>query len=73
MGETFPPEGASPTPKLALRSLAMAEALSISPRLLSQLVAENRVPHLRVHTVLLFPVREVQDWLTAETARQVGP
>ena len=69
MGETFPPEGASPTPKLALRLPAMAEALSISERLLSQLVAENRIPHARVNRVLLFPVREVQDWLTTEAAK----
>ncbi len=61
------------TPTLALRTREAAQALRISPRLLSTLVAEGRIPHVRVNSVLLFPVRELQDWLTAQSGTQVQP
>lgn len=59
-----------PSEKLALRFREAAKAIGISERLLATLVAEKRVPHLRVNTVVLFPIRELQQWLTAEAAKE---
>ncbi len=59
--------------RIALRAREAAKALGISPRLLATLVAERRVPHVRVNKALIFPVRELQDWLTGETAKGGKP
>lgn len=58
---------------LALRATQAARALGISPRLLATLVAEKRVPHVRINSVLLFPVRELQDWLTSQVSKEGKP
>lgn len=59
--------------KLALRSREAAKAIGISPRLLATLVAEKRVPHIRINSVLLFPIRELQDWLTSQIGKEGHP
>jgi hypothetical protein len=57
-------------PPLALRAREAAAALSISPRLLSQLTADRKVPHIRLgrdgHGAVLYPVAELQAWLSRE-------
>lgn len=57
---------AASTPVLALRTPQAAKALGISPRLLAKLVAERRVPHVRINSVLVFPVPELQRWLSEQ-------
>ncbi len=67
------PNHPQPRVTLALRARDAAKAISISERLLATLVAQKRVPHVRINSVLLFPVRELQDWLTAESAKGGKP
>lgn len=52
---------------LALRTREAAEALGISERTLQTLVSTGDIPHVRVGRAVLFPVRELKDWLTAQT------
>lgn len=59
-----------PSTVLALRSREAARALSISERLLATLVAEKRIPHLRINSAVVFPIRELQDWLTAQVGKE---
>lgn len=74
MSESHPESGhAGQGPRLALRASQAAKALGISPRLLATLVAEKRVPHVRINSVLLFPVRELQDWLTSQIGKEGKP
>lgn len=56
--------------KLALRAREAAKAIGISPRLLATLVAQKRIPHLYINRALVIPVRELQDWLTSEAAKE---
>lgn len=67
------PQTIETAPILALRSREAARALGISERLLAKLVAEKRVPHVRVNSVLLFPVRELREWLTAQVVKEGQP
>ena len=70
----MPSDHSEPNPQsrvtLALRTREAAKALGISPRLLATLVAEKRVPHVRVNKALIFPVRELQEWLTSQIGKE---
>ncbi|MFG0242227.1 MAG: helix-turn-helix domain-containing protein [Phycisphaerales bacterium JB054] len=57
-------------PPLALRSADAAEALSISPRLLSTLTSEGRIPHLHIGRVVLYPVAELEKWLSEQVSNE---
>lgn len=63
----------TPSIVLALRAREAAKALGISPRLLATLVAQKRVPHVRVNKALIFPIRELQDWLTSQIGKEGKP
>lgn len=67
------PNDPQPRVTLALRAREAAKALGISPRLLATLVAEKRVPHVRVNKALVFPVRELQEWLTSQIGKGGHP
>lgn len=67
------PSALAPSVKLALRSKDAAKAMGISERLLATLVAEDRIPFVRINTAVLFPIRELQDWLTAQTGKEGQP
>jgi hypothetical protein len=58
-----------PTVVLALRAPAAAKALGISPRLLATLTAEHRVPHVRLNKAVVYPVADLQRWLTDQARR----
>lgn len=67
--------GSGPQPhdgelRLALRTRQAAQALSISERLLAKLVAEKRIPFARINSVLLFPVADLQRWLSEQAAKE---
>lgn len=55
-------DGGDP-PRLALRVREAAEALGISERLLWDWTRGEGVPHVRIGNVVLYPVREVRQWL----------
>lgn len=57
---------------LALRSSEAAKALGISPRLLATLVAQNRIPHVRINRAVVFPVADLTRWLSEQAAKSNG-
>jgi excisionase family DNA binding protein len=55
-----------PTPlPIALRTREAAAALGISERMLQELASSGEVPVVKIGRANLFPVRELQDWLTS--------
>lgn len=56
----------APVPRLALRSPEAAEALSISERTLHDWTRAGTIPHIRIGGCVLYPVRELVDWLSAQ-------
>jgi hypothetical protein len=61
---TLPPEPAPPW--LALRPKHAAKALDIGERKLWEITADRSsgIPHVRFGKAVLYPVRELRDWLT---------
>ena len=53
-------------PSLALRPKHAAKALGIGTRKLWELTADRTsgIPHFRLGKAVLYPVRELQDWLS---------
>ncbi len=49
----------------AIRPKAAAAALGISERLLWEWTRDHGVPHFRLGNVVLYPVRELQAWVSA--------
>ena len=60
------------TPTLALRAREAAKALGISPRMLQKLTHAGEVPHLHLGKAVLYPVRDLERWLSEQAAREVG-
>jgi hypothetical protein len=54
---------APPTPSLALRPRDAARELSISERLLWDWTRSEGLPHVRIGTVVLYPVDGLRQWL----------
>lgn len=71
----LPPSGSAmddqSMPPLALRPKDAARALGISRRKLWELTAdgESDIPHVRLGRSVLYPVRELADWLKNRAAR----
>ena len=59
---------ASALPCLALRSKETAKAIGISERKLWEITADQTsgIPHLRLGRAVLYPIRELQDWLATK-------
>lgn len=53
-----------PVPVLALRAKQAARAIGISERLLWRLTAAGNVPHVRMGRVVVYPVRDLEGWLS---------
>ncbi len=62
---------ATPPTKLALRPREASKALGIGERLLWQLTADGRIPYIKVGRCTLYPVRELQDWLTERAGTEI--
>ena len=56
-------------PALALRAKEAAKAIGIGERLLWEMTNRGEIPHLKVGRCVLYPVRELQDWM-AEQAKE---
>jgi hypothetical protein len=54
-------------PRLGLRPREAAEALGISPRMLS--MHQHEIPHLRLGNAVIFPVAELTRWLSERAAK----
>lgn len=60
-----------PVPTLALRPKGAARALGIGERKLWEITADRTsgIPHIRFGKAILYPVRELQDWLAERAAK----
>lgn len=61
-----------PTPALALRPRDAARELSISERLLWDWTRSEGLPHVRIGTVVLYPVDGLRQWLNERASSLVG-
>ncbi len=57
---------------LALRAPQAAKAIGISPRLLATLTAERRVPFVRINKAVVYPVLDLQRWLSEQAGREAS-
>ena len=64
--------GKNPYFPLALRPKDAARELSISERLLWQWTRTERVPHIRIGNVVLYPVAGLRRWLEDRSDRWPG-
>ena len=65
------PQSSEPDRLTVSRSEA-ARMLGISERLLWTLTNRKEVPHLRIGTRVLYPVRSLQQWLESRTTSTSG-
>ncbi len=63
----IPHAGTTPVPALALRPKEAARALGIGERKLWSLTNAGELPHARIGRAVVYPVRELEDWLAAQT------
>ena len=68
----WPSKPEAPIIPLAYRPLEAAAALGFSKRKLEQLTKDGEVPHTRVGACVLYPVRELKDWLTGRVQEGHG-
>ena len=61
-----------PIPRLALTVEEAALALSLSPRTVQQLVADGKLPAVKVGRRVLLPVAGLERWLTENSAGGSG-
>jgi len=52
-------------PFLALRPRQAAEALGVSEATLQRLTQDRRVPVIRLDRAVLYPLRELSEWLSS--------
>ena len=64
-----------PIPVLALRPKDAARALGIGQRKLWEITADRTsgIPHVRCGRSILYPVRELKDWLADRAGKGAGP
>lgn len=58
-----------PTPVLALRPKEAAKALGIGERKLWAMTNAGELPHARIGRAVVYPVRELQQWLSDQAAK----
>ncbi len=80
MTDNAPPDpirmiGNAPVPPLALRPKDAARALGIGERKLWEITADRTsgIPHVRFGRSILYPVRELADWLAERAAKGGRP
>lgn len=67
------PPLAQPAPRLALSAPEAAAALSISERTLRSETTAGRVPHVRIGGRIVYPVAELQQWLSRQAQTEGEP
>lgn len=67
-----PTRPTTPAP-LALRPRDAARALGIGERLLWSLTNRGVVPHIKLGRAIVYPVRELQDWLAERAGKGARP
>lgn len=66
----IPHAGTTPVPALALRPKEAARALGIGERKLWSLTNAGELPHARIGRAVVYPVRELETWLSAQTGKR---
>lgn len=68
-------EGSAQIPCLAMRSRRTARALDISERKLWEITADQTsgIPHVRLGKAVVYPIRELADWLAQQAAMRAKP
>ncbi len=68
------PEPRAPVPCLGLRRKDAAAALGIGERKLWEITADRTsgIPHVRLGKAVLYPVRELRDWLAQQASPRKG-
>lgn len=58
-------------PRFGLRPAEAAKALGISERKLWEITADQSsgIPHVRLNRTIIYPARELQDWLAQQVSR----
>ena len=59
-------------PFLALRPRQAAEALGVSEATLQRLTQDRRVPVIRLDRAVLYPLRELSEWLSNQVETEGG-
>ncbi len=68
--QTTDPGSSSGNPRrLALRPKEAAKALGIGERLLWSMTNQNLIPHVRLGKAVLYPVAELERWLSEQAAK----
>jgi len=68
----WPVKPEAPIEPLSYRLAEAAAAIGVSERTLWSWAKTGDVPCVRIGKCLLFPVRELQDWLSAKTQKGVS-
>lgn len=63
----------SDVPKLALTAAEAAEALGVSERHVTTLVARDELPHVRLGHRIVFPVDVLRDFMRGQCERFLPP
>ena len=69
--DVVPQENSNKEQPLALRSKEVAKRLNISDRKLWELVASGQIPHMRLGSVVLFPVDTLRAWLAKQAKKSM--
>lgn len=61
-------KGVEQVPRLALRPVQAAQALGIGRRKLAEITADETsgIPHFKLGTAVLYPVRELNAWVSEQ-------
>lgn len=57
-----------PLPVIGLSAPDAAQCIGISERTLRELTARGEVPHVRIGTRIIYPVKPLTDWLNGKAA-----
>lgn len=63
------PTGGVTIPTLALRPKEAAKALGIGERKLWAMTNSGELPHIRIGRAVVYPVRELEGWLSERVAK----
>lgn len=73
----MPAEPSSPptepaVPVLAVRAAEACRILNVGRRTLWSLTVSKQIPHLKIGRCVLYPIREIQDWLSSQVEGGAG-
>lgn len=67
---TTAPTADTTPPRLALRPREAARALGIGERLLWSMTNRGDVPHVRIGRTILYPIKQLEEWLAEQADKE---